>query len=225
MIVSGAQADLQIKLAGATAQDIEAQQAQVSQAQASVASVRAKLANSKIVAPISGLVTICDAKIGQVATPGTTLIAIISSNKLEADVQVPEIDIGKIAIGDPVTMNFDAFPNESFKGKVFYIDPAQTLNQGAVDYKVKVSFDTVDQRLKSGLTVNLNIETKTDENALILPQYAVEQNDQGTFIEKIVNNKASTTAVTLGIQDQNGNVEILTGVQEGDKVLNVGLKQ
>ena len=78
--------------------------------------------------------------------------------------------------------------------------------------------------MKSGLTANLSIQTAIDTNALILPQYAVLQNDQGTFVKTIVSGIATTTPVTLGIADQNGNVEILSGVTEGEQVMNIGLK-
>ena len=79
--------------------------------------------------------------------------------------------------------------------------------------------------MKSGLTANLDIETKSDANALILPQYAILVNDQGAFVETLgAKNAVVTTPVTLGIQDENGNAEILTGVTEGEKVLNIGLK-
>ena len=82
-----------------------------------------------------------------------------------------------------VDMTFDAFPGETFTGKVFYIDPAETIESGVVDYLVKVSFDTPDPRIKSGLTANLDINTQTNQNALILPQYAIIQNASGTFVE------------------------------------------
>ncbi len=225
LLVTQAQANLTLKKAGSTQQAIDAQQAQVEQAQASVASVEAKLANSKIVSPIDGVVTQFDAKVGQIASPGVTLVSVISGSQFEVDAEVPETDIGKVAVGNKVDMTFDAFPNDTFTGKVFYIDPAETIDQGVVDYKVKVSFDTPDARIKSGLTTNLTIETKTDQNALILPQYAIVQNNSGTFVEVLQGKTATDTPVTLGIQDLNGNVEILSGVTAGEQVINIGLKQ
>lgn len=225
LTVAQTQAQLDLKQAGSTREDIAAGEAQVQLAEASVLSVQAKLSNSIIVSPISGVVTQFDAKVGQLASPGTPLISVISNNQFEIEAQIPETDIGKIAVGNIVGMTFDAFSGETFSGKLFYIDPAQTINQGVVDYKIKVSFDKVDPRMKSGLTANLTIETKTDNHAFILPQYAVLQNDQGIFVQKLVNGVATNTPITIGIQDRNGNVEILTGVSEGEQVLNIGLKQ
>jgi membrane fusion protein (multidrug efflux system) len=78
--------------------------------------------------------------------------------------------------------------------------------------------------MKSGLTANLDITTQTDNNALILPQYAIIQNDSGTFVETLTNGAMAQAPVTLGIEDQNGNVEVVSGATEGEQVVNVGLK-
>jgi multidrug efflux pump subunit AcrA (membrane-fusion protein) len=93
-----------------------------------------------------------------------------------------------------------------------------------VDYLVKVSFDTVNPQMKSGLTANLSIKTQQDDNALILPQFAILETDQGSFVETLANGVVAQEPVTLGIQDENGNVELLSGVTNGEQVVNIGLK-
>jgi multidrug efflux pump subunit AcrA (membrane-fusion protein) len=222
--VAQAQAQLSVTLAGSTPGAIAAQQAQVEQDQANVQSIQVNIAQASLVSPINGIVTVQNAKVGQIAGAGQVVTSIISGNDFEVDAEVPETDIGKVAIGDVVNMTFDAFSNENFTGKVFYIDPAQTIVSGVVDYEVKVSFDTPDARIKSGLTANLNIDTQTDPNALILPQFAIVQNVSGTFVDVVQNGKESQVPVTIGIIDQNGNAEILSGVTNGEKVINIGLK-
>jgi multidrug efflux pump subunit AcrA (membrane-fusion protein) len=148
----------------------------------------------------------------------------MSDKGYEVDAGVSEIDVGKILVGNKVVMKLDAFPNEIFNGFVFYIAPAETNNAGVISYQIKISFDKTDTRLKSGLTANVDIQTKNKDNVLVLPQYAIFQNDQGTFVETLVNNKINQNPVTLGISDQKGNVEVISGVTEGEQVLNIGLK-
>jgi HlyD family secretion protein len=223
--VTQAQAALNLTLAGSTPQAIATQQAQVEQAQANMQSVQVNINEASLVSPINGVITVQNAKVGQIASPGAVLVSVISNNNLEVDADVAEVDIGKVAVGNPVSMTFDAFPGETFTGKVFYVDPAQTIISGVVDYLVKVSFDKTDPNMKSGLTANLNIETQTKENALILPQYAVIQNASGTFVETLSGKTVNTIPVTLGIEDQNGNVEVASGVTAGEQVINIGLKQ
>lgn len=220
-----AQGALALAQAGATAESIAAQRAQVAQAQAGVANAQASLQGSQIVAPISGVITQLDAKIGQLASPGTPLVAIIGIGGFEVDAGVSETDVGKLAVGDTVSMTIDAFPNETFTGAVFYIAPAQTNTQGVISYQIKISFDKADARLKSGLTANVDIQTKKKDNVLILPQYAILQNDNGTFVETLVGGVGTTTPVTLGISDQKGNTEVVSGVTLGEQVINIGLKQ
>jgi HlyD family secretion protein len=198
--------------------------ASVEQAAAGVAVAEANLQGTQIVAPISGTLSQQDAKVGQLASPGTPLVSIISNGGFEVDAGVSETDVGKLSVGDKVTMTLDAFPGENFTGAVFYIAPAQTNTNGVITYQIKISFDAADPRLKSGLTANVDIETKQDNDALILPQYAILQNDSGTFVETPFGKTTTTTPVTLGIQDQNGNVEVLSGVTLGEKVINIGLK-
>ena len=224
LTVSQLEAQLDLKKAPALPTDIAAQQAQVEQATASVQSIQAKLQNSEIITPIGGTVTQFDAKIGQFASTVTPLVSVMSDSGYEVDGGVSEIDIGKVTVGDTVSMTLDAFPGETFTGSVFYIAPAETDTGGVISYLIKISFDKPDARLKSGLTANIDIQTKYKPSVLILPQYAILQNDQGTFVETLVNNKIVQNPVTLGIQDETGNVEVVSGVTEGEQVLNIGLK-
>lgn len=219
-----AEGTLALAQAGSTPESIAAQQAQVEQAQAGIASAAANLQGSQITAPMSGVVTQLDAKVGQLASPGTPLVSIIGIGGFEVDAGVSETDVGKVAVGDAVTMTLDAFPNETFPGSVFYIAPAQTNTQGVISYEIKISFNKADPRLKSGLTANIEIQTKKKDNVLILPQYAILQNDSGTFVETLAGTVTTTTPITLGIQDQKGNVEVLSGVTLGEQVINIGLK-
>ncbi|MBP7831685.1 MAG: efflux RND transporter periplasmic adaptor subunit [Candidatus Pacebacteria bacterium] len=230
LTINQLQAQLDLKRAGSTPQDISAQMAQVASAQAALQSAYAKLSNNRIVSPINGVITKIDAKVGQLATTGTPLVSIISDSAFEVNALISEIDIGKVAIDNSVSMTLDAFPSETFAGTVFYIDPAQTSTDGVVGYKIKISFDTADPRMKSGLTANIDIKTRSKENVLILPQYAILQNDDGVFVQVLDENKKGKDKtvdlpVTLGLQDQDGNVEITSGVSEGQQVVNIGLKQ
>lgn len=222
---SKAIADAQASVGGTQTSDSVVSDAQIAQAQATVDSIIAKIQNAKIVAPISGIITQFDAKKGQLASQNAPLISIIANGQYEVDSGVSETDIGKISVGNKVKMILDAFPGEVFNGSVFYIAPAETNMGGVISYKVKISFDAVDSRLKSGLTSNIEIQTKNKDNVLVLPQYAILQNDSGNFVETIEGEIVKQNPVQLGIQDQNGNVEVISGVEEGKQVLNIGLKK
>jgi HlyD family secretion protein len=222
--VAQAQAQLNVTIAGSTSNDIAAQQAQVEEAKANAQSIQVKIAKATLSSPINGVVTVQDAKVGQNEPGGKIVTSIISGNNFEVNANIPETDIGKVAVGNTVKMTFDAFPGETFPGKVFYIDPAETIVSGVVDFLVKISFDKPDPRIKSGLTANLTVETQTDQSALILPQFAISQNASGTFVNILKNGVETPIPVVLGIRDQNGNVAVASGVTEGEQVINIGLK-
>jgi len=206
--------------------EIAWQQATVDNAQAQVNLVRAQIAKNAIIAPQDGLITRQDIVAGETSVPGANVITIMSEANFEVEVDVPEVDVGKVKLGDKVNITLDAFSGESWTGHVTYIEPAETIVDGVVSYKTKISFDQEDDRLKSGLTANLEIITMTKEQVLILPQYAIEENDQGSAVRQIsANGSASSTAVKLGIRSQTGEVEIISGLAEGDLVQNVGLKK
>jgi len=209
---------LALKQAPPTAEALAAKEAQLD-------GIRAQISKNTIVSPIDGVVTRQDAKVGESAVPGVNVVTVMSSDGFLIEANVPEVDVGKLMIADQVNFTLDAFPGENWTGKVIYIEPSETVVDGVVDYKIKTSIDQKDPRMKSGLTANLTIITAKKDNVLILPQYTIVENDQGSFVEKLSGQNASETPVTLGIRSQDGNVEVLSGVVAGDRVQNVGLKK
>ena len=225
LVVQQATDQLRLKQAGNTPQTIKAQEAQVLQARASAQQINAQIAKSTLHAPFAGVVTKQDAKVGQIASAGLEVISLISDGNLSIEANVSEVDIGKLAVGNPVHITLDAFPGEEFSGKVTYIDPGETVVDGVVNFKVTIAFDKPDTRLKSGLTTNLTIETDRKDGVLLLPQYAIVENDQGTFVRERVDEKTTKDLpISVGIRGADGMVEIISGAKEGLEVLNIGSK-
>jgi len=206
---------------GNSAQSIAGQRAQVEAAQAQVERIIVLIGKNVIVSPINGIVTRQDAKIGQNVVANVVMVGVISAQQLEIESNVPEIDIGKISVGDPITLTVDALPNEKLRAHVKFIEPGETIVEGVVNFKILATLDMPDDRLKSGLTVNLDIESEHKDGVLLLPQVAIIENDQGTFVRRL---DGTDIRVTTGIRSQEGMVEIISGLQEGDRVENIGLK-
>ncbi len=215
------QAQLALTLAGSTQNDIDAQQAQVEQAQASMKSIQVSIAQSSLVAPVSGVITVQNAKVGEIATPGTVLVSTISDQGLEVDAQIAEADIGKVNIDDVASMTLDAFQGQTFSGKVTYVDPGVTLIEGVPTYKTTFQFDNLNPGVKPGMTANLDITTATHVNVIFIPQRYVVTNADGTNTVQVYHGAKTpleTRSVTTGIRDQNGNIEIVSGLSEGEVV-------
>lgn len=206
---------------GSTTQALTVQQSMVQSAQAQADRISALIGRNIIRSPIKGIVTTMDAKVGQTATAGQVVAAVISDQSLEIEANVPEVDVGKIAVGNDVNVTIDALPGDTMGATLAFIDPAETIIDGVVNFKVKVLLDTPDERLKSGLTANLDIESQRRNGVLLLPQFAIIENDNGTFVRRP---DGTEVAVVTGIRSQDGMVEISSGLAEGDQVVNIGLK-
>lgn len=219
-----AENQLSLEKAGTAPDAIAAQEAQVKQAQANLESAQAQMSKAVIRAPIPGVITRQDVKVGEIVSANSPLISIISAGNLQIEANIPEVDIGKVMVGNPVRITLDAFPGEEFSGRVTYIDPAETIIDGVVNFRLTIVFNSADPRLKSGLTSNLNILTLTKSDVLILPQYAILEYDKGVFARVQSGKTTKEIPIVIGIRGQDSSVEIISGLNEGDEVLNVGFK-
>jgi len=213
-----AEKNLSLKKSGNTPEVIKAQEAKVLQNQAQVESVQAQISKMTLRSPQNGIVTKQDAKVGEIVTPGKVVVTIISDNDLEIDSNVSEVSIGKVKVGNPVVITFDAFPGETFSGKVSYIEPAETIVDGVVNYKVTVAFSEKYSQIKSGLTSRLELITNEKKDVLSIPEYAVTKNENGSFVTKVIGKVSTQTPITLGIRGQDGFVEVVNGLNEGNVI-------
>lgn len=196
-----------------------------------IASYRAALAQAQaarekaiIVAPIDGLVTKVNHKVGESISSAEEMFALLSPH-YEIEVDVSETDIAKIKLGQFVSMTLDAFGEDTkFTGKVFNIDPGATNVQDVVYYKVKISLDDTDKPIKPGMTANVSILTDKRDNTLFVPSRAVITAGDQKQVKVLQNNQAVLTTVKLGMKGDDGKVEILEGLSKGQEII-LGIKQ
>jgi RND family efflux transporter MFP subunit len=217
--IEQAQSQLQRTKAGATAEEIRAQEAQLAQAEAKVQTTKRQIEKLRMVAPFDGTVVKQEAKVGEVISPNAVVTSLMTESGFRIKANVPEVDIGNIISGNPVRITLDAFPAESFSGTVAYVDPAETVVDGVTNFEITVAFSAPDQRIRSGLTANLIIETARKENVLLLPQFGIFEKDGMRFVRKIEGEKPRVVPVTVGAQGENGLLEITSGLSEGDEVM------
>lgn len=213
--------NLTLKKSGSSPEVIKAQEARVLQNEAQVASVEAQLSKMTLRSPQNGIVTKQDAKVGEIVTPGKVVVSVISDSDLEIESNVSEVSIGKVSVGNHVIIAFDAFPNQEFHGAVSYIEPGETIVDGVVNYKITVAFAEKYPQIKSGLTSRLDIITGEKKDVLAVPEYSIIKKDAGTFISKQNGKEFVEIPVTVGLRGQDGFVEIVSGINEGDVVQTV----
>ena len=199
--------------------DVDLAQAQLSQAEASLSRAKQQLAKASLAAPYSGTIASIEKEEGEMAKLGESIISIISFNKFQIEVDIPEADVEKVSQQDPAEITLDAFPDYKFSGKVIEIEPAETIIQGVVYYKVTVGFDEPDKRMKSGMTANVDIITETKENVLAVPQGAVLAKDGQKMVRILEGKDIKEVKVETGIRGSRGEIEILSGLKKGDRVI------
>ena len=213
--------ELALARAGSAPEEIAAQAALVKQAEAQAESTRAQIEKKFLRAPIKGTITKQDGSKGEIIAPNIPLVSVISESDLEIEANIPEIDIGKIKISDPVTITLDAYGDTvKFFGRVISVDPATTVIEGVPTYKTKIQLDKEDGRIKPGMTANITIKTAERQDALIIPQRSVLFEGEKRFLYVLKSDGTrEKREVKPGIRGSDGNIEVLEGLSAGEKVL------
>ena len=219
--LNSAQKNLDLLVAGTTADDITAQEAAVQFATADVQSAEAALAKTQIRAPFSGVVSKMGAKVGAIVSPTDQEITLQSDGIFEIDAYVPEVSIAGVAVGDVGSTTLDAYgASVVFPVKVTSIDPAQTIRQGVPTYKTTLVFSSKDSRIRSGMTANVVITIGVLKNAIVIPEGAVGHDVDGAYVLALIKEDTVTRrAVTVGKEPSFGQVEITSGLSAGDTIL------
>lgn len=214
--------EAQLSLKKASPRDFELAyfEAKLLSAQANLQSAQADLAEYSLRAPIDGLITKVHYEIGEFVNSARPLISMISESNLEIRVDVPESDIAKIKVGDEVKITLDAFSDEQvFAGHLTFINPAETIINDVVYYQVKATFDQKEEEVKSGMTANVIVLTASREDALYISARAVIEKNGQRIVRVLVNGQKQEKEVTTGLRADEGMIEIISGLTEGETVI------
>lgn len=219
-----AKAQLAKVKAPARQEDIDLAKARVQQAQAALNVVKEQIDNSIIKAPIDGIITKVNYEVGEQSSLAEPVILMLGENNLEIEVDISEADIAKVKVGNKAEVTLDAFgDNVKFLAKVRFIEPAATVIQDVIYYKTKLDFVDIrgyDKEIKPGMTANVIINTARRDNILIIPARAVIEKEDGSKIVRVLANKqVKEKPVKLGLYGDDGLVEVIDGLQEGEKII------
>jgi len=215
-----AKVDLEELQASPRGVDVAVYQADVDKYRANLAEYAKKLSDASIVAPFDGMVAKVDAKIGEVITATEkVIVSLISPKGLQIQADVPETDISKVSLTNPVSIVLDALPEKTFTGEILEIDSSKTLIDGVVYYKVKILLLGDEQRIRSGMSGDVTIQTDEKTNALQVPQRAVITKNNQKIVRVLNGNKIEERKVIVGIKGSRGEIEIIGGLTEGEKII------
>lgn len=201
--------------------DLASLQADVTRYEAGVFSAQDDLEKTMLRARTSGVISVLNAKVGEVIAPNAQMVTLISTDQ-KIEVDISESDIAKVNLNHPVKITFDALRDQTvLTGTVSLIDPAQTLISGVVYYKTTIVLNPSEllQNVKPGMTANVVIETARKENRMLIPSRAVLKENGASYVRVLKNKKWDKRFVTTGLKNAEGEIEIASGLNEGDVVI------
>jgi RND family efflux transporter MFP subunit len=171
----------------------------------------------RIVSPISGVVDAVNIKVGDMAAPGMNGVRVVSYDKLKAEASLGENYLGKVKQGDAVTLLFPDM-QDSMKAKISYVGRAVDPLSRSFHVEVKLGNNP---KLHPNMSCIMKIVNYENPSALIIPVSVIQKTSQGNMVYVVDGNKARMVEISIG-QNSNGQVEVLSGLQAGDKVVVAG---
>lgn len=193
----------------------------VEKSRAALDGAKQTLRKTVLVSSMDGIVTDINFEEGENAVVNSAAITVIKGGDFEVEVDVAESDIVEVATSQKVKMNFDAFSSdEYFYGKVREIEPGSTVIQDVVYYKVKVALDELDERLKRGMSADVDIETAEESNVLIVPSRAIKNDGNRKYVEILNSENVPEKAyIETGLSGDDGLTAVKSGVKVDQKVI------
>ena len=196
-------------------------------AEISMQNLQDTMNNYTITAPISGTIIEKDAKVGDAVKTGDTLCIVYDLSYLEMNINVDELQISSISVGQQVQITADAVPDKTYVGTVTRVSMKGTSNGGTTTYPVTIRIDDTDG-LRPGMNANAEIVVAEAKNALVVPNAAVVR---GSYVLVTKDSPSAANAdtameapegfvyvpVKTGVSDDDY-TQIVSGIQEGDTI-------
>jgi HlyD family secretion protein len=216
---------------------VSAAKAQIAQSEAALSSAETNLYYTKIISPVDGIVVSRNVDVGQTVAASfqtPTLFSIAQDlTKMQIDTSVDEADIGKVKTGQEVDFTVDAYPDITFKGKVWQIRNAPITVQNVVTYDVVIQVNNKDMKLKPGMTANVSIIVDQRKDVLKIPNAALRfklsggalpaahkrPEKKGPGIWVLENNQPKRVPVTLGISDGTYTELVSGDIKDGEDLI------
>ena len=223
-----AENDILIELSGDDlTESIQSASETLRSAEISLQNLQDTMANYTVTSPISGTIIEKDAKVGDAVKSGDTLCVIYDLSYLEMVINVDELQISSLSVGQKVQITADAVQDKNYVGTVTRVSMKGTSNGGTTTYPVTIRIDETDG-LRPGMNANAEIVVAEAANALTVPNAAIVRGGYVLVTQDSPSaSKADTTmeapegfvyvAVKTGVSDDDY-TQIVSGIQEGDTI-------
>jgi len=167
---------------------------------------------ARVTAPMSGVVIKKGVELGETVTSGvssfnagTVLFTVADLKSLIIRVNLNEVDIAKVHVGQPVRITLDAYPQKVFTGKVSFVAPSADLVEKIKVFKVEVSLDELSDTFRTGMSANVEILGERRDKAVSIPLEALQKKDGQTVAFRLKDNltPAQIKAAKDGLTSRN----------------------
>jgi len=211
---------------GVKRQDVALTAAQVESNRIDLSIAQRRLEDTKVAAPMDGVVATRNVQIGQIMSSGisnvgggTTALTLADLSRLFILASVDESDIGKLEVGQSSLITADAYPGKRFRGAVTRIAPKGVNASNVVTFEVKIEVLSDNKALlKPEMTANVEVLVAQKDDALLVPVEAVSRRRMERFVMAVKpDGTAEERPVEVGLSD-GVQFEIVSGLKEGDTV-------
>ncbi|MDI3270639.1 MAG: efflux RND transporter periplasmic adaptor subunit, partial [Bacillota bacterium] len=209
-----------VAMAGTDVQkQLREMQDQIDQDRQKLAALQQAVGRLEVKAPIDGiLVELQSMNPGQPVQDGFWFGSVFSPQKMQLQGNVSDVDVVKVQVGAPVTVTVDATPGVTYEGVVRDVSPSGKDESGIPQFMVWIEFEGGPQ-LRPGMVGRALIDAGSSENTLLVPIEAIFQ-DRGQPAVEVLNpdGTTSTRIIKVGLMGDR-EVEVLSGLEEGEKVV------
>jgi RND family efflux transporter MFP subunit len=211
--------DAEARYTAAVAQ-VDVSNAQLAQSESRISELKINLSNTIVVSPVNGFVAKRNLDVGGFAGQNTPVVSVVDIASLRLVANIVEKDLKAVNVGDRALVGVDAFPGETFPGRVARLAPVMDPTTRTASMEVEVP--NLQYRLKPGMYARVDLTIEDKDNALVVPKLALvdSEGSRGVYFPS-EDNKAKFKPVKLGIENAE-RAEILEGLQEGDVIVSVG---
>ena len=230
LAVEQAQLSYQIKLnalntlqatTASNSTDVKQAEIDLQTADSALKQAQADLTGAVMLAPFSGRILTVSGTTSNTVSANSTVIEMADLSQLEVQTSIGQQDVVSVQAGQPASITFDARPGETFTGKLRSVIPTKASTSGAVTYTAYVSVDKAPPGLLPGMTADADIIIAERKNVLTLPRRSIRATANATISLSVMQNGRTTSrSVKIGLVGDL-NVEILSGLQEGDQVVSI----
>jgi len=201
----------------------------VKNAEASLLSAKANLnmmekgyKDTRIMSPISGLVSRKHISLGMMVSPGMPLYRVVNLTTLKVEVGVPQDIIQFVQVGSKANVIISALNDKIFGGTVRYISPQADESTGVFTVEIHVK-NSKDLLIRAGMTARINLVLSDLKKQIVVPGYALVSKNGSNHVYKIHNDMAELTNISV-LKSFGSQVIVGEGVAEGDTIVIVGMK-